>query len=349
MTARATPRCRLASIEATRFIVDMPGRRRRHVRAAGVALVAFAILVVTPRQGWAQSGSAEALFNEGYQLLNAGKLEQACETFEASNRAQPGAGTYLALGMCRENNRQLASAWSAYQAALARARDVEKRGFARTKITELEPRLSHLMVSVSADSRAAGLTLTRNGIPLDPLLWNRALPTDGGDYVIEARAPGREPWRTTVHVPIERGEITVAMPDIAKQSGRAPTPAPAPRPEAGWTTKQKVAVGSAVASVVAAAAGVAFGLRARSDHDQAFDLCPMAPPYACDRADQANQLSRSAHNLALGADLAFGIAGATAIVAGTLWLTGGRDSSRGVAIVPTASPGLFAVTATRWF
>lgn len=324
----------------------MIARRRHRPRAAGVALIAVATLCLTRGYGRAQSGSAEALFKEGYRLLDEGKLAQACEAFEASNRAEPGAGTYLALGMCRERNHQLASAWSAYQAAVVRARDVEKREFARARITEIEPRLSYLTVSVATDRRA-GLTLTRNDAPLDPLLWNRALPTDGGDYVLCARVPGREPWRTTVHVPIERGKITAEVPDIESQGGALPSIASSPAP--GWTTRRRIAVGSAAAGVVAVAAGAALGLWARSDHNQVRDLCPMGPQLGCDRADQANALARSAHNLAIGADVAFGVAGAAAIAAGVLWFTGGRDASRGVAIAPTASPGWFAVTATRSF
>src|SRR5262245_34527237 len=128
------------------------------LRSAGICLAAACAFGAAQRPARAQSGSAEALYNEGHRLMNAGKLAQACEAFEASNRAQPGAGTYLALGTCRERNDQLASAWSAYQAALARAKDLEKRRFADTKIAELEPRLSYLTVMVSMDRRVDGLT-----------------------------------------------------------------------------------------------------------------------------------------------------------------------------------------------
>jgi len=44
-----------------------------------------------------------------------GKLAQACQAFEASNRVEPTAGTLILLGECREQNQQLASAWSAYK------------------------------------------------------------------------------------------------------------------------------------------------------------------------------------------------------------------------------------------
>src|SRR3954471_5892800 len=173
--------------------------RPRDWRAARVAVAVVAALCAGGAAR-AQSGSAVALYNEGYRLLDEGKIAEACEAFEASNHAQPGAGTYIALGQCRERNHQLASAWSAYQAARARARDADKRDFASARITALEPQLSYLTVTVSETSRAAGVTITRNGARLDPLLWNRPLPIDGGDYAIEARAPGRRPRRIEVHV-----------------------------------------------------------------------------------------------------------------------------------------------------
>jgi serine/threonine-protein kinase len=74
------------------------------------------------------------------------------------------------------------------------------------------PRLSFLTVSVSEESRVDGLTLTRDGKPFNPTLWNRALPVDGGDYIIAGRAPGHEEWQTTVHVAVEGAKASVEVP-----------------------------------------------------------------------------------------------------------------------------------------
>jgi len=316
----------------------------RHRSACGIAIAAI-VVCAAPGQVRAQSGSAEALYDEGHRLLEEGKLAKACEAFEASNRALPGAGTYIALGMCRESNGQIASAWSAYQAALARARDEAKRRFARTRIDELEPRLSYLTVSVSADN-AEGTTLTRNGTLLDPMLWNRALPVDGGDYVIEGRVPGREAWRTTVHVPIEHGAITAMVPDLEKHT--RPLPRLVPPPEVLWTPRRKVSAGLAVTSVVAVGLGAWLGLAARGDRDRANELCPLPEHRGCEFGEQATALSHSGNKLALAATVTFAVAGASALTAGVLWFTGGR-TRRTTAIVPSASPHGVAVTATRSF
>ena len=330
--------------------MELTAARPHDRRTARVAVAVVAVLCAAAGAARAQSGSATALYNEGYRLLDEGKIAEACEAFEASNRAQPGAGTYIALGQCRERNHQLASAWSAYQTARARARDTDKRDFASARITALEPRLSYLTVTVSETSRAAGVTITRNGIRLDPRLWNRPLPIDGGDYVIEARAPGREPRQIQVHVPEEGGRFTAAVPDL--ESAAVPLPPP---PPPGWTFRRKLAVGTLAAGAAAAVTGTALGLWAKRDHDRVDELCPDGQGASCVNSAQANSLGRSAHNLSIGADVAVGIAGAAVITGAILWFTSDRPAIDGaaappaVAIAPAVSPDRFAVTAAWSF
>ena len=169
----------------------------------------------------AQNAQAERLFQEGNKLMADGKLAQACAAFEAANRVEPRAGTLIRLGECREQNRQLASAWSAYKDASNLATDPRKQKFATTKTASLEPRLSYLTVTVADQSRIRGLVLTRNGSSLDPMLWNRALPVDGGDHVIVAHAPGYETWQKAVHVPVEGSKLGVDVPALAKAKAAA--------------------------------------------------------------------------------------------------------------------------------
>lgn len=186
-------------------------------RSVALINIAFGILFGVSR-AHAQNAQAERLFEEGNRLMADGKLAQACAAFEASNRVEPRAGTLIELGECRERNQEFASAWSAYKDVLNLATDPRKQKFATTKAAALEPRLSYLTVAVSDQSRIRGLVLTRNGTSLDPMLWNRTLPVDGGDHVITARAPGYETWQKTVHVPAERAKLSVDVPALAKTS-----------------------------------------------------------------------------------------------------------------------------------
>jgi len=325
--------------------------------AATNVVVILVISLLGPSRAHAQSAEAESLFTDGNRLMTDGKLAQACDAFEASNRAEPRAGTLLRLGECREQNQQLASAWSAYKDALGRAKDPQKRNFATARITALEARLSTLTVTVPDASRIQGLTVTRNGEPFDPMLWNRALPVDGGDYVFAGHAPGHEDWQTTAHVPTEGARIAVEMPKLPELSKRPPPPAPAvasnappagashPRGDAGpsvpmVTARRKLALGVAGASVLGVVVGAVLGESAKAKQSDAYKLCAN-PATQCAHADQAEALIKAGQRRALDANIAFGLAGAAAIGAGVLWFTGApvaEDPVR-VSVVPSIAPG----------
>jgi hypothetical protein len=206
---------------------------RRGSTPIAATSLAFAIAVMSfltaEPDARAQSAQAEALFQDGNRLMAQGKIAQACDAFAASNRLEPGAGVLLNLGDCRAQNGQLASAWAAYKAALNRAKTPKKRVDAEAKIAAIAPRISYLTVSVSDDSRLDGLSLTSNGEPLDPMQWNQALPVDGGDYVIAGTAPGQASWQVVAHVPVEGGNVTVAVPRFRPTTPPASSAVRAPR------------------------------------------------------------------------------------------------------------------------
>lgn len=115
-----------------------------------------------------------------------------------------------------------------------------------------------------------------------------------------------------------------------------------------WSMRRKLAAGLAGGAVIALAAGGALGASAKSQQRETHALCP-DPRIGCDDADRANELSRSAHNRAIGANAAFAVGGAAAIAATVLWLTGAPEPLRRVAIVPEASAGQLAFTASGRF
>jgi len=309
--------------------------------------IAIAVLCSLGSRAHAQSAEAEAAFGEGDRLMAAGKIAEACDAFEASNKVEPRAGTLIRLGECREKNRQLASAWSAYKDALTRVRDPRKREFALARATDLEPRLSFLTISVPDESRIDSLAILRNGKPVDPLMWNRAVPVDGGPYVITGRAPGHEAWQTTVEVPIDHGKVSVDVPKfkelaklVAPPASAAPAAPAAPivateaaREASRFTTRRKVAIGLGGGAVIGLGTGAALGVVARSRQSQADALCP-DPGVPCSGATRARSLNHTAHGLALGADAGFGLGAALALAAGVLWATGGPELAHGVAVAP---------------
>ncbi len=302
-------------------------RPRLPLRRTWTSIAAISALLVATRVH-AQSADAQALFNDGDRLIKQGKIAEACEAFEASNRIEARAGTLIRLGDCREKNNELASAWSAYKDALTRVKDPKKQKLAQGRIAYLEPRLSYLTITVQPQD---GLALERNGKPIDPGLWNRATPVNGGEYTITASAPDHAPWKQTVSVPNEHGNVSVAVPkldavanpvdDKPKPAPEPPRAEPHPAEHGTFTTRRGIAVGVLAVGAGATVVGALLGSSAKSKRDQAYALCP-SPTVVCSSADEANSLISTAHTRAFEADGAFAAGAVAVIVAGALWFTG---------------------------
>ena len=339
---------------------------RRAARSIAALSVAIATILISPGRVHAQNAAAEQLFADGERLMKEGKLPEACEAFAASNRIESRAGTLVNLGLCREQNGQLASAWSAFKDSLTRVKDPKKQQIATDHIAAIEPRLSYLTISVPDESRVDGLALTRNGAPVDQVLWNRAIPVDGGSYKIAGHAPGHEEWSTTVDVPKENGKISVEVPrfkDLSKlvtpeaeakpaakpaleQPGVEEEPAAAP---SMFTTQRKIALGVGGLGVAALAAGIVLGIQAKGFQDDAYALCPN-PATPCPDGNRANDLIDKGHSRALMANISYGVAAASFIGAGVLWFIGGPAKPEStVAVTPRVGATTAALDLTVRF
>ena len=138
--------------------------------------MALAIVVATAlasAQGRAQPAAgavaAEALFNEGRELLARGSFAEACRKLEASQKIDPAVGTLFSMGECYEGQARLASAWFAYRAAaaLAGSREDHRRVAAQKKADALEPSLAHLVLRVPPGSTPGEITLDGDHIVPD--------------------------------------------------------------------------------------------------------------------------------------------------------------------------------------
>jgi serine/threonine-protein kinase len=178
---------------------------------------------------------AEVLFRQGRDLLAAGKVADACVAFEESQKLQPAVTTLLNLAGCREKLGQIATAWGLFLDAVRDTRSAtdaagqQLHGVAQAHADKLEPRVSRLTINVPQQSQVEGLEITRGQERVEPALWNRALPIDGGTYTITARAPGANPWLTRVTITDEGDIKTVQVPDLRNLPRDLGKPAP-PRP-----------------------------------------------------------------------------------------------------------------------
>ena len=318
-------------------------------------VIVVALLGLT-RVARAQDAAAQVLFEDADRLMREGKLAEACAAFEASNRIEPRTGTLIRLGDCREKRSQLASAWSAYADASARAKDPAKKQVADAKVAALGPRLSKLTITVAQP--VAELTISRDGAPIDRALWGRAVPVDGGQVVIRATALGFQPWEQAVTVPIEGGDVKVEVPKLADAvttvAPRNPIVDPglvthvvAPSQEpTGMPGRRKLAIGVGVAGVAAVGLGVWAGLSAASLEDDAHARCPAV---VCTDAVAANDALDRARTRATLANLSYGVGGAAIAAAAVLWFTGGRAAPEQVAVTPIAAPGTAGVSAAVRF
>jgi hypothetical protein len=271
-----------------------------------------------------QAADAEVLFDLGDKLMAEGKLGDACDAFEASNRMDPRAGTLIRLGDCREANHQLASAWTAYKDALARVKDPRKREIAAQHVADLEPQLSQITLLVPDASRVDNLAITRNGVTIDPMLWNRTIPIDGGTFTFAARAPEYDTWVEEVVVPETGGKIEVHVPGLVKTVRAAPPlPAPRTRHVARSPLLRNVAFGVAGAG---AAGSIVAGVLARTKLTAALAICPdrrCPDPASTARADTLLRQSRLRGNIATASGALGGVA---LVAAAILWWRGRRDT-----------------------
>jgi hypothetical protein len=287
----------------------------------------------------AQSAEADVLFRDGKKLLNDGKIVEACEKLDASERLESSVGTLLNLADCRERNHQLATAWATFRKAAVAARNArdgkrEKEAHRREKL--LAPRLSYLAVNVPDASRVDGLAITRNGAELDRALWNQRVPIDAGDYELAATAGGYRRWSGQVRIDREAQKVEVDVPALAPEPrpvapepvARAAPPAPPsddaepPRrdpPRSRWTVSREVALGLAAVGAAGVGIGIGYGLHGRQLEQQSDARCASA---TCDDP-RGLSLNADARHAGRIANVGFAAGGGLFATAVVLWLVGG--------------------------
>ncbi len=305
-------------------------RRLRETCRATLVAVTFAGAAL------AQTGSgaaAQGLFEEARALMAAGRAAEACPKLEESQRLDAASGTLLNLAKCYQETGRTASAWSTYleaAAAAAATGNLARERNARAQAAALAPRVSRLIIAVAEGANVPGLEITRQGIPVGEPQWNTALPADPGMHEVVARAPGYEPWRTTLTLEGEGRTTTITVPAFVKAEEpvvEAPAPepvpvvsasAPASRPESAAFAGQRVAALAAFGvGAVGFGVGAVFGLKALSKQSDAEEYCD-GPACADARGVTAGDAARSAASVAT---IGF-IVGAAGVASGvTLWLT----------------------------
>lgn len=173
----------------------------------------------------------------------------------------------------------------------------------------------------------ANATVTLDGKVV--AISNGALPVPPGAHALVVTAP--EHGERKIDIPASRDpgyKLDVALTSTTTRVA-VKTESPSM-----FTPRRKIALAVGGVSVASLAAGVFLGLSSKSLEDDSFELCP--DPSSCAEADEANDLNDRSRSRALQANIAFGVAGAAAVGAVFLWVTGGpsSESRERVSITP---------------
>ncbi|MBW2457034.1 MAG: hypothetical protein JRI68_21140 [Deltaproteobacteria bacterium] len=292
---------------------------------------------------------AEKLFRDGRELIHQGAIDEACDKFAASMRAEPSVGAHVNLARCRELQGRTATAHREYLAAAALA-DREGQGdratAARQLAAKLEAKLSTLTITVTTP--VPGLAVLDGGVAVADDRWGVATPVDPGDHHVEASAPGYASFATTVTVDADGDRRTVLVPML--QSGEPET-----ETETETETNSTISTLGWIATGVGAAtalSGAILGATVLEDAAEAEDDPSLCPDKICTPAGDVYL-----------ADLDGRAAAATAlVVVGSVLVVGGivtviaapaadepDDVPIDVEVGVVAAPGLFAFGARARF
>jgi len=342
------------------------------------AMIALTVSM-TGAQAGAQSkddlARADAMFNAGKALVDAGQYADACAKFAESKRLVPGLGVTLYLADCYEHVGRSASAWTEFRSAegLARERGDRRADVARARAQAIEPKLSRLTIAVSPSIPRTALQILRDGAPVAQEELGLAVPVDPGEHVVVVSSPGRKtrtlvaqvgPDHQAATVPIDSLDETettasasAASPPAAPAlpattaspattaapatASPATTAAPATTATAtttsGGATVRWIGVGVGAIGVVGLGVGSVLGLAAMSKRDQS-NSGPCDPTDHC--TSPGLSLRQDALNDATGSTVAFLVGGIALATGAVLYVTAPHGSANtGIVVAPVPMAG----------
>jgi LPXTG-motif cell wall-anchored protein len=262
----------------------------------------------------ADSARAEGLFQSGRQLMREGRFAEACPKLEESQRLDPAPGTRLNLADCWERAGRTASAQREFlevaQSAQMRG-ERERAAIANDRAKQLEIKLTKLSLLVPPAARLPGLQLFRNAALVPEAEWGQARAVDPGAFVIEARAPGRRPFKSAFTLQNDAATHNLTIPTLVAENAAA-LPSPADAPATRGVSLQCGGVGLAGLGAVGLALGTVFGVRAVSLYHQSQDE-------GCDQRDACPAAALKTRHSAVQS----GDASTVSFVVGGILLAGG--------------------------
>jgi len=318
----------------------------RSLISAGAALLALSFVAHPARADERDPAAAQALFDQGVELVSAGKFAEACPKLAESQRLDPGIGTQFHLANCYEQVGRVASAWALFLevASVARASNQSDReNVASARARKLESRLPRLTLSVTDARRLPGLEIRRDGSAVGSAQWGTPMPIDPGSHELTVSAPGRKTATQTVTLregekqTFEVPELAAAPVEPATATATAEPAAPSePPPEQAGSRPTALILGLGGLGLVGVGVGTAFGLMARSDYKDSKQHCRVDDPNLCQPEGMA--LRESAIKNGNISTVAFVVGGVALAGAGVLWLVTGSSGEDSASSTGSSSP-----------
>ena len=269
---------------------------------------------------------AQSLFDEGRKLMNEKKFPEACPRLERSYKLDPAPGTLLNLAVCHEMIGKTATAWNEFRDTVTiakRENRSDRLTFAQQHLKGLDGKISTLTVTDQA--RENGLEWRLDGVKVGVESFGIALPIDPGTHTIEASAPGRQPWKTSLDVAKDGETKTLEIPALAVVvvPKEQPKPIVVVEKSRGPSPWIWVTIGVAVAGWGAFALG---GAEATSNWNDRKASCNIGgDPNAC--TQKGLDADSAARTWALVADIGLGV-GAAATIATIVIAAVGRPKAK---------------------
>lgn len=228
---------------------------------------------------------AEVLFQQGSDLLEAGRANEACPRLQAAVDLAGGEalGGKLVLARCFEAVGRIASAWGLYREVATRAANAgqtERAAEADARVSALGPRLHYLELELASDiASESTLSVAIDGRVQPRASLSAKLPIDPGAHAVSVSMKGRS-REDVVTIPEGPGATSFSLEAPSEEIASDAAPS------GGFWSGARIA-GLVIGSVGALGivGGVSVGAVASSDYDAAFTLgnCAGSPP-VCDDA-----------------------------------------------------------------
>jgi hypothetical protein len=295
----------------------------------------------------ADTAAARTLAVEGLKLADAGQCGEAIEKLSRAERIHHAPIVLGRLGECQIAEGKLVDGTEALRRLLREPLPpnptpalVRARERAQAALDAAKPKIARLNISVKGP--AEGVAVTVDGQAVSALLLDHDRPTDPGQHVVEATAPGYLKATQQVNVgPGEKQAVTLELqpdPNAPKAAGPPTEPAaPGARAPASQGTQPSVGavppthraapnhtaayVTWGVGAAALVAGGILGGVALRDKNDLESvcknDKCPESRRSQLDGAKTEGTVST----------ILFGVAGAGLVLGTVFYVTAGPSSS----------------------